>query len=248
MIVDMKLAEKSEEENKIKHGLFEECPIPRNQLLFNLGLFLDHKQLSRILLMDHLYKQIVDIHGDVMDFGTRWGNNAALFRSLRAIYEPYNKHRKIIAFDTFTGFDRFSSEDGIADSLQKGYFATTKDYEEYLEKNMHENEKLEPVGHIKKFEICKGNIGTTLPDYLQANPQTIVSLAYFDFDLYAPTAVAFSKIQDRLTKGSIVAFDELNDKEYPGETQAVMDKIGLNNIKLRRYRYASRVSYFIFGE
>jgi hypothetical protein len=52
-------------------------------------------------------------------------------------------------------------------------------------------------------------------------------------------------IKPRLSKGSIVAFDELNDKDSPGETVALMEVFGLQNIRLQRYRYASRVSYFV---
>ena len=52
-------------------------------------------------------------------------------------------------------------------------------------------------------------------------------------------------IADRLTKGSVLGFDELNDPDSPGETTALMQAFGLRNIKLRRYRYASRVSYFV---
>ena len=52
-------------------------------------------------------------------------------------------------------------------------------------------------------------------------------------------------IAPRLTKGSVVAFDELNDPDAPGETLAVMEALGLNNIRLKRYPHASRVSYFV---
>ena len=42
-----------------------------------------------------------------------------------------------------------------------------------------------------------------------------------------------------------MAFDELNDPDSPGETLALIEVFGLENIKLKRYPYASRVSYFI---
>jgi hypothetical protein len=70
-------------------------------------------------------------------------------------------------------------------------------------------------------------------------------LAYFDFDLYKPTKECLEAIKPRLTKGSVVAFDELNDPDSPGETLALMEVFGLENITLKRYPYASRVSYFI---
>ena len=52
-------------------------------------------------------------------------------------------------------------------------------------------------------------------------------------------------IRPRLVKGSVLGFDELNDPDSPGETLALMETFGLNNIKLRRHRHTSRVSYFV---
>ena len=70
-------------------------------------------------------------------------------------------------------------------------------------------------------------------------------MAYFDFDLYKPTKECLLQIKERLVKGSILGFDELNDPDSPGETLALMETFGLNNISLKRFKYASRVSYFI---
>ena len=41
-----------------------------------------------------------------------------------------------------------------------------------------------------------------------------------------------------------VYHDELNDPDSPGETLALMEVFGLNNIRVKRFPYASRVSYF----
>jgi len=38
------------------YGLLEKCPIPPDQVLSNLGLFLNSKNLSRILFMNHIYQ------------------------------------------------------------------------------------------------------------------------------------------------------------------------------------------------
>jgi hypothetical protein len=81
--------------------------------------------------------------------------------------------------------------------------------------------------------------------YLEKNPETIVALAYFDLDLYEPTKACLEAIRPRLVKGSVLGFDELNDPDSPGETIALNEVFGLENIRLRRYRYASRVSYFV---
>lgn len=225
--------------------LLKETPIPDDELLENLGLYLNSKNLSRIMAMNHLYEKIVDTMGVVMDFGTRWGQNMAVWTSLRGMYEPYNRHRKIIGFDTFEGFPSVHANDGDSQLMRVGNLALPENYVEHLNKILTTQENDNPISHIKKYEIVKGDATETIYEYLEKNPHTIISLAYFDFDIYQPTFDCLTAIRDRLVKGSVVAFDELNDEDSPGETTALIKSIGLYNIRLKRYRYASRMSYFI---
>jgi len=235
--------EKMAREQLAEH--FKKCPIPDDQLPSNLGLFLNSKNLSRILFMDHLYRQIIDVQGIIIEFGTRWGQNLALFSALRGIYEPFNRHRKIVGFDTFTGFPDISSKDGKSDMMKKGELEVTKNYVDYLTKVMEFQEKDNPISHIKKFDLRVGNAIVEIDNFLKEYPETIIALAYFDFDIYEPTKKCLEAIRPHLVKGSVLSFDELNDPDSPGETIALKEVFGLNNIKLKRYRYASRVSYFV---
>ncbi|MFC1521979.1 crotonobetainyl-CoA--carnitine CoA-transferase [Elusimicrobiota bacterium] len=223
----------------------KECPIPESQVLENLGLFLESKHLSRILCMDFIYRKIIDVQGVVMEFGTRWGQNVALFSALRGIYEPFNRHRKIIGFDTFSGFPSISKKDGKSDLMAKGQLVVAPKYERYLSRILELHENANPLPHIKKYEICAGDATKEVSKYLKKSPETIVALAYFDFDLYTPTKKCLKMIRSRLTKGSVVAFDELNDPDSPGETLALLETMGLNNVRLQRFPFASRVSYFV---
>jgi hypothetical protein len=225
--------------------LFEDCPVPREQVLANLGLFLSSKDLSRILFMQHLYEQIYCVPGVVMEFGARWGQNLAIFSALRGIYDPFNRHRKIVGFDTFDGFPSISSKDGSAELMQVGKRSVTAKYSDYLGRILKLHEELNPLSHIEKFELVKGDAVETLPRYLDENPETIVALAFFDFDLYEPTKKCLELIRSRLVKGSVLGFDELNDHDAPGETMALIETFGLNNVALMRFPYASRVSYFV---
>jgi len=235
--------EKMAKEQFAEH--LKKCSIPDDQLLSNLGLFLNSKNLSRILFMDYLYRQIIDVQGIVIEFGTRWGQNLALFSALRGIYEPFNRHRKIVGFDTFTGFPDISSKDGKSDMMKKGELEVTKNYVDYLTKVMEFQEKDNPLSHIKKFDLRVGDAVVEIDNYLKEYPETIIALAYFDFDIYEPTKKCLEAIRPHLVKGSVLGFDELNDSDSPGETIALKEVFGLNNIKLKRYRYASRVSYFV---
>ena len=73
----------------------------------------------------------------------------------------------------------------------------------------------------------------------------VVALAIFDLALYEPTKRALEAIKPRLIKGSVVAFDELNCAEYPGETQAVREVLGLDRHPIRRSRYLPDRSYMV---
>jgi len=238
----------STEENTVREKFVEllrECPIPDSSLMSNLGLFLNSKNLSRLLFMDFLYRQAIDIQGVIMDFGTRWGQNMSLFAALRGIYEPFNRHKKVIGFDTFSGFPRIGEEDGFSEMMEAGNISVTDNYLEYLTKIMECQEGDNPLSHIKKYDFVVGDASAGINEYLERNPETIVAMAYFDFDLYEPTKKCLEAIKPRLVKGSVLGFDELNDQDSPGETLALMEVFGLNNVSLKRYRYASRVSYFV---
>lgn len=238
----------SENENHLRQHLltlFQQNPIPDTEKLGNLGLFLSSKTLSRILFMDFLYRQIVEKQGVIMEFGCRWGQNLALFSTLRCIYEPFNRHRKIIGFDSFQGFPKVSKADGQSAMMASGAVSVTANYDKYLQEVLGCHDQDSPLGHINKYELRKGDAIKEIDRYLAANPETIVALAYFDFDLYEPTKHCLQAVRPRLVKGSVLAFDELNDHDSPGESRALMEVMGLNNLRLNRYRYASRVSYFI---
>jgi len=164
---------------------------------------------------------------------------------MRGIYEPYNRLRKIVGFDTFAGFPSVSPKDGP--QMVAGGYATTPDYSRYLDTLLSLQEKESPLPHLKKYELVKGDASQTILEYLDRNPETIVAMAYFDMDLYEPTKKCLNAIKDRLTRGSILGFDELNDPACPGETLALKEVFGLGSVAVRRFPQSARTSYVVFG-
>ncbi len=211
----------------------------------NLGLYLTSKSLSRILFFYEIYQKIVDTHGVVMEFGVRWGQTLSLLAALRGIFEPFNRHLKIIGFDTFAGFVGMSGEDGALCKTVDGSFSVSEGFEAYLGKILEIQEALNPIGHLKKFETVKGDAMVTIPEYLARHPETLVSLAIFDFDIYKPTKAALQAIKPHLFKGSVLVFDELCDDIFPGETLAVREVLGLESLRIRRMPMTARVSYAV---
>lgn len=227
------------------YELFEKTSIPKNEVLQNLGLYINRQSLSRILFMNELYKKIVDVHGIVIEFGVRWGQNLALFESFRGMYEPFNYNRKIVGFDTFEGFKSLDKNDGKCEIISEGAYSVTENYEEYLEKILDYHESESPIPNVKKYELIKGDATKTIHEYLEKNPETIIAFAYFDFDIYKPTKECLEAIKSHLTKGSIIGFDELNYHNFPGETIAFKEVFGLDKYKIRRSNLSPLQSYII---
>ena len=225
--------------------LFKKCPIPDNELMNNLELFIKRQNLTRLLFMNDLYQRILSVHGVIMEFGVRWGRDLALFESLRGIYEPFNHNRKIIGFDTFEGFPSVHDNDGDDQIVSEGAYSVTSGYQNYLAEILHHHELESPVSHIQKYELRPGDASQTIVDYLAEHPETIIALAYFDMDLYEPTKNVLQAIRPHLTKGSVLGFDELNLHAFPGETIALKEVLGLDRIRIQRSEMSSVQSFVV---
>ena len=222
----------------IKHN-----SIPSGELGMNLGLFLSRMQLSRILLMQKIYELIIPVHGVIMEFGVRWGQNLVLFSNFRGMYEPYNYNRKIVGFDTFAGFPSVDAKDGA--KVAAGDYGVAENYQEFLTTILEQHQSDSPISHKKKFELVAGDATHTIHEYLARQPETVVALAYFDFDIYQPTKICLEAVLPRLTRGSVIVFDELNCPEFPGETLAVLETVGLGKYGLRRDPHNPLVSWMV---
>ncbi len=225
--------------------LYNANPIPQNEVLANMALFINRQELTKILYLNELYKKITEVHGIVIEFGVRWGRHMTTLLNLRGIYEPYNYSRKIIGFDTFSGFDSISQKDGNHEIIKKGSFSVADSYEEYLKSILSYHETESPLNHIKKFDLIKGNAVVEIGKYLTNHPETLIAFAYFDFDIYEPTVKCLEAIIPYMTKGGIIAFDELVDPHFPGETIAYREMLE-NKFKLKRLPFCGIQSYLVY--
>ena len=99
------------------------------------------------------------------------------------------------------------------------------------------------LGHIPKVELIKGDIVQTAPAFVQSHPHLLVSLLFIDCDLFGPTKAALEAFVPRMPKGAIVAFDELDNPRWPGETLALLEVLGLRNLRLQRPEWDPYIAY-----
>ena len=212
---------------------------------YHFAAFTKRQVISRLLYQDFLYKKILDVPGVILEFGVHWGATIATLINLRGIYEPYNYSRVIYGFDTFSGFPDVNEKDG--GFSKSGDYSTSPKYEDELAEVLAIHESFSPIPQIQKFHLIKGDVRETLPRFLEDNPHIIVAMAVFDMDIYMPTKSALTDVLPRLTKGSLLVFDELNCRHFPGETQAVNEVLGLNQLRLQRVPHQPYCSFAEFG-
>ena len=237
----MNLETKATEE-QIKHweklyDLFKKCKLSEPTLFYNLGLFMRTSLLTKILFLNELYGYIKDITGDIVEFGTWCGQNTVVFENLRAIYEPFNANRRIISFDSFSGYADFSNHDKKKFFEQNYSYSLPDDYSSYLTELVDFHEKNNILGNIKKHVIVKGNVIDTVPKYFESNPQTVVALAYCDVGLYEPTKICLETIKPHLIPGSVIMLDEFNNSIQPGETIAFRELFNNYKYTIHKSRY-----------
>lgn len=205
--------------------------------------YVRRQTLTRFLMHYEIFKKIINVKGSIIECGVFNGGGLMYWAKLSSILEPINMSRKIYGFDTFEGFPSVSKKDSpfFGDSHKVGDVHSTC-YDELKEiiKIYNSNR---PIGHVEKVYLIKGDACKTIPQFIEENPFILVSLLYLDFDLYEPTSIAIKYFWPRIPKGGIMIFDEPESPTWPGETIALIEQLGIGNLRIQRIEYEP---YFAF--
>ncbi|MBC1189930.1 macrocin O-methyltransferase [Microcystis aeruginosa CS-558/01A06] len=225
---------------------FEVSGLPITQRLSTFPRHVRRQDIARFLTRWEIFKLSLQANGSIVECGVFGGGGLMSWYHFSAISEPYNHTRKVIGFDTFEGFPSLHEKDiktGDSEHLKEGGFKTSDRIINELQSLVDIHDKNRPLGHIAKVELVAGDACQTIPQYVKNNPHLLISLLYLDFDIYEPTKVAIEYLYPRVVKGGIIAFDELNCAEFPGETTALLESLEM--VKLCRFPYDPYISYFV---
>lgn len=222
--------------------IFQACPDPVEVRLENFPKYVRRQHLKRFLALYELFKLALPVKGSVVECGVFRGFGLLSWAKLSTILEPENLTRRIYGFDTFAGFPSVSDADrtGAGKGEVGGLEASSYDELQSLIKQYDRDRFL---GHIPKVELVKGDISVTAPAFIKSHPHLVVSLLFIDCDLFEPTKAALESFLPRMPCGSIIAFDELDNPIWPGETLAVIESLGLRNLRLRRLEWDPYISF-----
>lgn len=237
------------QERGFQHGLldaFESSGLSTAMRLQNFPSFVRRQDIARFMARTEIFKQILGVNGSIVECGVFAGAGLMTWHHCSAIFEPYNHSRRIFGFDTFEGFPGLSDEDGQESAhLHVGGLKASDSMQEELNKLIGLHDQNRPLGHIPKAQLIAGDACETIPDFVRDNPHALISLLYLDFDIYAPTKAALEHLYPRVVRGGVVAFDELNCPDFPGETVALMESLDMRRVELKRFPFDPYISYFI---
>src|SRR3990172_4562786 len=132
--------------------LYEESPLPTEDALFNLGLWVRSGLLVKFILLADLYRRVMKVPGILLEAGVWYGQTAALLENCRAIFETMHKQRKILCLDSFEGY----AEGKFAET---GLYSAGKEYAEYLLKLLRTQAAVNVYGHQPcPHEIVVGDV------------------------------------------------------------------------------------------
>jgi len=212
--------------------------------LRSFAKFVPRQMLGTSIAKVELFRQVLGVHGHLVECGVYLGAGLMTWANLSAIYEPFNHIRRIVGFDTFAGIPAINPSDEGTGSTQKLGGCGADSFDD-LKECIRLYDLNRPIGHIPRVELVKGDATKTIPSYVNANKHLVVAMLYLDFGVYEPTKAALEHFLPRMPKGAIIGFDELDQAACPGETQAALDTVGLRNLRLQRFPYATALSYAV---
>lgn len=226
--------------------IFEKSPLPTSLKIQSFPRHVRRQDIARFLTKYEIYKKVINLHGSIAECGVFVGGGLFTWYHLVSILEPYNHTCKVIGFDTFEGFENIGCLDteGQSEHLRKGAFATHPSICQEIMALADAHDMNRPLGHIPRLEIVKGDACKTIPSYIESNPHLLLKLLYLDFDLYEPTLIALTYLMPKVVRGGVVAFDQLNCPDFPGETIAFLHELQAN-VRLERLGMDPWISWFI---
>ena len=226
--------------------LFANDPIDLIEKIEAFPKYVSRQALAKFFTKYELFKQILHVNGSIVECGCLHGAGTLAWAKMSTIFESANHTRKVFAFDTFEGFPSVREEDtktGTFHGLERGGLIGSP--EESVRNAVQLYDLNRAISHIEKVKLVKGDIMQSADKFVEENPHLVVALLYLDFDLYEPTKKALEVFVPRMPKGAVIAFDELNAEIFPGETQAVNEVLGLQNLRIQRFPFDSYVSYAV---
>ncbi|MBS0150358.1 MAG: class I SAM-dependent methyltransferase [Nitrospira sp.] len=212
-------------QREILEKLFAETELSTFEMFRNFPVFTPRYNIARFLEHYEIFKKIIEVPGVIIDLGVFRGGSTFTWAKLCEIFCPTDIRKAVIGFDTFSGFVKIDTEDGLENPVQDvvpgGYFGG-KSVEVDLALAQEAMNHDRHLRHKDRIQFVKGDVCETIPKYVVEKGEGLrVALLNLDLDLYEPTRVALECFVPKMARGGIIVVDEYAVDTFGGETKAV---------------------------
>ncbi|SLM30964.1 conserved hypothetical protein [Desulfamplus magnetovallimortis] len=196
----------------------------------------DLTRMGKLLSHWELYKMIADIPGHIVECGVYKGVSLIQWATFRNLLEnPFS--RKIIGFDMFGPFPEGNTPQDKAyvekwNILLKGSYMEKESIESSLK-----------MKKLERIELIKGNLLSTLPEYIKGCPELKIALLHIDTDLEEPALCTLELLWPRLVTGGIAVLDDYG--AVAGGTCAVDSFFKDINIQIKKLRISHEIPAYV---
>lgn len=197
--------------------------------------FSDKTRLNKLLYHFELYKMILNVPGEIFEFGVFKGASLIRFCQFRDTLENQFT-RKIVGFDFFGKFPT----DKVGGTSDLNFI---EKFESAAGTGVTK-EELDNILHKKGFEnysLIQGNVFETLEEYVAKKPELRLSLLHLDMDVAEPTEYVLNVLYDRVVKGGLIVIDDYSDVE--GATKVLDKFIYKNNLKIETLSFYAKPAF-----
>lgn len=207
---------------------------------FNLQM--DKERLSKFLIHYEVFKKIENIKGSIVECGIFKGTS---FVRLAMFRELFKKKSKLVGFDIYGDIypnTSFENEKKHREHWIKsaGHSSISKKQLEWIFKKKK----------IKNYELVKGDVLKTIPNYVKKNKKLKISLLNIDLAFVEPTKCALDYFYSKMSKGGIILFDNYSGTGkdgtfYAGETKVIKQFLKKTKKKIFQSNFYVRPAYII---
>ncbi|MBF0543342.1 MAG: class I SAM-dependent methyltransferase [Candidatus Riflebacteria bacterium] len=215
--------------------------LPDNSKMYEYETFfhltLDLSRLGKFAAHYEAFKMVMDIPGEIVECGVFKGTSIVRFAMFRELLANHAA-TKIIGFDVFS--DEYPDTKFEEDKAQREHWIKTAG------SSSIDIKQLEAIFHdkgIKNFELIKGDVLQTIPEYIKARPFLKISLLNIDIDFVESTTCVLENFYDHVSKGGIILLD--NYAAFHGDTKGIDDFFKGKDVQIRKFPFVTRPCYII---
>lgn len=210
----------------------------------NFHLTMNEERLGKFITHYEAFKISSNCPGDIVECGVFKGTSLIRFAMLRKIFGG-NFSSRILAFDVFSNI--YPSTKFNEDKAQRKYWIKTAGSSSI---SISQLTKVLKRNEIKNFQMIKGNVTKTLPQFIKKNPGLKISLLNVDIDFVEPTLTVLNCLYDKVVKGGVILLDNYagrgaSGKYLHGDTFAIDSFFKTKNIVIKKFSFSARPCFIV---